>query len=132
MPLLLVTLLVRFKATDSLTMTCFCNKFGATRQLVAVIDLRASKTSVECFKPLLLWHPKSDAFGISIAVASADASVGGASAGGASACGTPAAGVITATDMSPATDDFSVTEVSSTVDTSFAVASCIADTYRMY
>ena len=69
-----------------------------------------------------MWHPKSDAFGISIAVASADAS----------ARGTPAAGVITATDMSPATDDFSVTEVSSTVDTSFAVASCIADTYRMY
>ena len=123
----MITLLIRFKATDSLTMTCLCNKCGATRQLVAVIDLRVSKTSVECFKPLLLWHPKPNVFGISIAVASADAS-----AGGASARGTPAAGVITATDTSPTTDDFSVTDDSPTVDISSAVASFTGDIYKMY
>ena len=131
--LLVITLLITFKATDSSTLTCLCNKCGTTRQLVAVIDLQASKTSVECFKPFLLWHPTPDVFGISIAVASvANAFAGGASARDASADGTPAAGVITATDTSPATDGFSVTDASPTVDVSFAVASFIADTYKMY
>ena len=128
----MVTLLIRFKATDSLTMTCLCNKCGATRQLVAVIDLHASTTSVECFKPLLLWHPKPNVFGISIAVASADASAGGASARDASARGTPAAGVITATDTSPEMEDISVTDDSPTVDISSAVASFTGDIYKMY
>ena len=75
-----------------------------------------------------MWHPTPNVFGISIAVAS----VANAFAGGASARGTPAAGVITATDTSPATDDFSVADASPTVDTSFAVASFIADTYKIY
>ena len=55
------------------------------------------------------------------------ASVANAFAGGASA-----AGVITATDTSPATDDFSVTDASPTVDVSFTVASFTGDTYKMY
>ena len=62
-----------------------------------------------------------------MAVASADASVANASAGG-----TPAAGVITATDTSPTTDDFSVTGASPTMDISSAVASFTGDTYKMY
>jgi len=46
--------------------------------------------------------------------------------------GASAAGVIAATHTSPVTDDFSVTDASPTVDVSFAVASCIADTCKIY